>query len=227
MLAMANRAYMSIWAKAFTEATMFNQLESFLKTVPVSGQWAGFTELVIHALDATETSVVERDLRGRQVSATELVEMAREYSHADSAYEVKTYWDLWVYEPDPTRWQLRSQPLEITCYGEEYDGGAYVELGHFQAELGFEHLFTGHGGLLGSRRANGTRPEQVAEAKFLAAMSPEEELSEYYRKTRANIQQLMDWMQAVEDALPGHRYKMWSEGEENFEARLDEILAVR
>jgi hypothetical protein len=34
-------------------------------------------------------------------------------------------------------------------------------------------------------------------------------------------------MQAVEQALPVERYRLWSEGEENFEARLDEILAVR
>jgi len=31
----------------------------------------------------------------------------------------------------------------------------------------------------------------------------------------------------VENALPVERFRLWSEGEENFEARLDEILAVR
>jgi hypothetical protein len=30
----------------------------------------------------------------------------------------------------------------------------------------------------------------------------------------------------VEKALPLERYLLWSEGEENLEARLDEILAV-
>jgi hypothetical protein len=34
-------------------------------------------------------------------------------------------------------------------------------------------------------------------------------------------------MRAVEDALPVERFRLWSEGEENFEARLDHILAVR
>jgi hypothetical protein len=37
----------------------------------------------------------------------------------------------------------------------------------------------------------------------------------------------MNWIRAVEGALPVERYRLWSEGEENFEARLDEILALR
>jgi hypothetical protein len=52
-------------------------------------------------------------------------------------------------------------------------------------------------------------------------------LREYQEKTRENIQQLMGWMRTVEETLPVERVRLWSEGEENFEARLDEILAVR
>jgi hypothetical protein len=37
----------------------------------------------------------------------------------------------------------------------------------------------------------------------------------------------MEWMSAAERALPVERYRLWSEGEENFEARLEEILAAR
>jgi hypothetical protein len=37
----------------------------------------------------------------------------------------------------------------------------------------------------------------------------------------------MGWMRAVEEALPVERFRLWSEGEENFEARLDEILDLR
>jgi hypothetical protein len=31
----------------------------------------------------------------------------------------------------------------------------------------------------------------------------------------------------IEDALPVAKLRLWSEGEENFEARLEEILAAR
>jgi tRNA A37 methylthiotransferase MiaB len=52
-------------------------------------------------------------------------------------------------------------------------------------------------------------------------------LRQYHQKTRENIQQLMSWVRGIEQALPVEAVRLWSEGEENFEARLDEILAVR
>jgi hypothetical protein len=58
-------------------------------------------------------------------------------------------------------------------------------------------------------------------------MSQPQNLREYQEKTRENIKKLMDWMRSAEEALPVEKIPLWSEGEENFEARLDEILAVR
>ena len=58
-------------------------------------------------------------------------------------------------------------------------------------------------------------------------MSQPQNLREYHEKTRENIQKLMGWMRAAEETMPVERIRLWSEGEENFEARLDEILAVR
>jgi hypothetical protein len=52
-------------------------------------------------------------------------------------------------------------------------------------------------------------------------------LKEYHAKTRENIQQLFTWVEAMQKALPVERSELWSEGEENFEARLDAILAQR
>jgi hypothetical protein len=57
-------------------------------------------------------------------------------------------------------------------------------------------------------------------------MMNDERLHEYYEKTRANIQVLLNWVGAMEKALLLERHLLWSEGEENLEARLDEILAV-
>jgi hypothetical protein len=224
---MANRAFVSIWTKGFAEATMLGQFERLLETVRLSAERPGFTELVIRAVDPAETSLIERDLRSHPLDASALMGLAREHTHADSAYEVWAHWDLWVYDAASRRWQLRPHPLGIVCHGEEYDGGAYAEAGHFQAEIGFEHLFTGHAGLLGTRAASMTQPQHPAEAEFLAVMTRPDNLRGYHQRTRENIQKLMDWMRAVEEALPVERYRLWSEGEENFEARLDEILAVR
>jgi hypothetical protein len=58
-------------------------------------------------------------------------------------------------------------------------------------------------------------------------MSQPQNLREYQEKTRENIQKLVTWMRLAEESLHVERMRLWSEGEENFEARLDEILAVR
>ena len=102
----------------------------------------------------------------------------------------------------------------------------YDYRGDFLADLGFEHFFTGHAGLLGSHGAR-SAPADPVEAEFLALMLHEEHLHEYYERTRENIQTLLKWVRAAEQSLPIERFQLWSEGEENFEARLDEILAVR
>ncbi len=206
---------------------MLKQFAQLLNTVPFSTERPGFAQLVIRAVDAAQTSLVESDLRSWTLDATELVRLAHEHLHFDSAYEVQTHWDLWVYDASSARWQQRPQKLEITCHGEEYDDGAYIEAGHFQAEIGFEHLFTGHAGLLRRRTDSARLPQHPAEAEFQALMARSDSLHEYHQKTRENIQKLMEWIQAIEQALPLERYHLWSEGEDNFEARLDEILAVR
>jgi hypothetical protein len=58
-------------------------------------------------------------------------------------------------------------------------------------------------------------------------MAAGDNLKQYHQKTRENIQRLFDWVEAVEAALPVERSELSSEGEENFEARLDAILAQR
>jgi hypothetical protein len=62
------------------------------------------------------------------------------------------------------------------------------------------------------------------EKTFRQWMATPANLKEYHAKTRANIQQLFNWMDAIHQALPVDRSQLWSEGEENFEARLDAIL---
>ncbi|MGH9865213.1 MAG: hypothetical protein ACRD4H_07345, partial [Candidatus Acidiferrales bacterium] len=147
--------------------------------------------------------------------------------HSDSSYETQAWWDLWVHDARGNRWELKPQPLAINCYGDEFDGGFSQEQGHFLVDVGFEHLFTGHAGLLGFAGTPHGISEHPEEANFVALMSQPENLREYYEKTRENIRKLYDWIRRIEAALPVERYRLWSEGEENFEARMEEILAAR
>jgi len=205
---------------------MLDRFERLLQSVPLSATRPGFTRFVARAISSAETPLIEHDLRGVTASAPDIIAFAREHRNADTAYEVEGYWDLWERNAaEESGWQRGPEPLLLTCHGEEYDNGIAADLGHFLVDLGFEHFYTGHGGLLGTRGSH-SAPADPVEAEFLAWMMDDEHLDEYYRKTRENILQLTNWVRAVEQALPIERTRLWSEGEENLEARLDEILAV-
>jgi hypothetical protein len=141
-------------------------------------------------------------------------------------FAAQAWWDLWSFEDGGPR--DRPHPLELVCWGEQFDEGAFAENGHFEIDLGFEHLFTGHGRLLGARTVtpNDTRAEHPVEAAFLERMADPANLRVYQEKTRANIGRLLEWVERIKRALPVERYALWSEGEENFEARLDDVLAA-
>ena len=227
MRAMANRAYLSIWTSGYSEDLMLDRFERWLETVPLSRKRPGFTSLVIRAVDPAEAPVLEQDLRGTITSGPDVIAVTREHRNTDTSYEVEAYWDLWQVDAAGL-WSREPSRLLLICNGEGYDDGVAADVGHFIADVGFEHLFTGHGGLLGSR---GRLPEREAlndpsETLFIDLMTNKESLQQYQEKTRENVQQLLAWTHASEEAFPVDRYRLWSEGEENLEARLDDILAV-
>jgi hypothetical protein len=224
---MADRAYVSAWAQDYSEETQLAQFKRLLETVPLPEAWPGFSALIVRAVDAAESPVREWDLRSLPVSAAEIMELLSEHSGGDMAYEVHAPWELWVFDVEAGRWNHKPQVLEITCHGPDYDGGIAAEQGDFLIGIGFEHLFAGYGGLLAKDTPQNAESAPPEEESFLAAMSTPERLREYHQRTRENIQFLFRWLQEAQAAVPLERYRMWSEGEENFEARLDEILAVR
>jgi hypothetical protein len=224
---MSNQSYLSVWCKEFSEEQMLGQFGAFLATVPFSTAKPGFRYLTIRAVDASEAPILEQDLRAVPLDASGIIEIVQDYLHSDSAYEVHANWDLWFFEASPAKWKVEPQRLEIFCHGADYDDGFWRENGHFQVNFGFEHLFTGHAGLLGIRPSAQAIAHSLEEARFLEAMAWPENLQIYQEKTRENIRKLLEWVRQIEKAVPVEHVRLWSEGEENFEARLEEILAAR
>jgi len=235
---MANRAYAALWLRDLSDDEQLTNLERFLRTVPFARTRQGFQSLVIRAVAPSETPLAYHDLRPNPATSLEVIELAREHASPDAAFEVEAYWDLWVRDAESGAWSDEPQKLEILAQGLEYDDGAAAEAGNFVADLGFEHLFTGHAGLLAAWAMAGggggkdaasraAAPQHPLEAKFLEDMSHPEALREYREKTCENIRRLMDWMRSAETTVPAERGRLWSEGEENFEALLDEIISAR
>jgi hypothetical protein len=226
---MANRAYLRVWTRDFSESTMIPQFARFLATAPLSAAPASFTELIVQPIDSTEPSAAEWDLREQTYGAPEVAALAAQYLNADTAYFASAQWDLWGLDVEILKWRHAPQPLLLACHGPLYDDGIAATAGHFMADLGFEHSFTGHGGLLAPGAASNPfdSSDHPVEHTFRRWMSAGGNLKEYHAKTRENIQQLFHWVEAIENALPVERSELSSEGEENFEARLDAILARR
>jgi hypothetical protein len=226
---MANLAYLRVWTCDFSDATMIAEFARFLTTAPLSESHPGFDNLMVQAVDSTEPPAAEWDLHGSAFGPAQVAALAAQNLNADSAYTAFAKWDLWSFDLEALKWQRKPEPLTLTCNGLLYDDGLAATAGQFNAELGLEHFFTGHGGILAPGTA--TNPfagsEHPMEHTFRRWMSASGNAKEYHLKTRENIQQLMNWVDAVERALPVERTELWSEGEENFEARLDAILGQR
>ena len=227
--AMANRAYLRVWTRDFSTATMIAQFARFLATAPLSAARNSFDQLTVQAVDPAETPVAEWDFREGTFGAAEVAAIAAQHINEDTAYMVEAQWDLWTFDSEALKWKQGPQPLEVICRGLLYDGGEASSDGQFSADLGFEHLFTGHAGLLAPGAASNPfdSSDHPVEKTFRQWMSVEANRREYAAKTRQNIQQLFGWIEAVESALPVERSELWSEGEENFEARLDAIVGQR
>jgi hypothetical protein len=148
---MANRAYLRIWLRGFSEVMMLEQFEKLLSTIPFSATMPGILSLTIQAVDMAETPLVDLDWRNQPLDPSAVVARAQEHRNADVAYFAQAFWDLWVYDSLPGRWQKQPQQLAISCFGPEFDSGITAEMGHLEVGIGLEHLFTGHAGLLGSQ----------------------------------------------------------------------------
>jgi hypothetical protein len=225
MLVMSNQSYLSVWCRQFSEERMLGHFGRFLEMVPFSTTKPGFRYLVVRAVDPSEAPVVEQDLRAVPLDAAGILELVKEHLHSDASYEVQCHWDLWMFDPEG-RWKLEPQPLEVSCRGQDYGDRSWQETGHIEASLGFEHLFTGHARLLGKRQGERAEAQSLEEARFLEAMAWPENLQRYQEKTQENIRRLLDWTRKIERAISVDHLRLWSEGEENFEARLEEILVA-
>src|SRR5690242_91813 len=146
---MANHAYVSFWTRDRAPKGLLARFGRFLETFPLSSIHPGFAGLTIRAVSPAEPLLAEHDLRGSMAAALDVIALAREYDNVDCCYEVQANWDLWQRNLETGAWQKGPEQILLTCNGALYDDGVAETSGDFLADIGFEHFFTGHGGLLG------------------------------------------------------------------------------
>lgn len=224
---MANQAFLSVWCRDFPENQILNRLDMFLATIPFSASRPGIDRITVRAIDATEAPILEQDYRSLPLEIAGAIGIVGGYVHNDCSYELHCYWDLALFNSETAKFTTEPQPVEILCHGADYDNEIWRESGHFQVCLGFEHLFTGHAGLLGSSGRASPPAASREEARFMEAMAWPENIERYHEKTRENIRKVLDWTQRIATAVPLERLRLWSEGEDDLEARMEDILAAR
>lgn len=222
---MPNYAYLSFWFENSTPQALLEQFGKLLALFPVSPAEPGFRALVIQAVDSAQPPLFEREFAP---SATAVRSLATDFMQPDCACELRAYWDLWRYQLQGPRllWQEAPSPVEFALHGEEYGEGVFAESGHVLITLGFEHLFTGHADILSGSGAE-SEPEQFvhrAEYEFALALQEPESLETYRTKTRENIRRLLAFERAIWKQLCIARRCLWSEGEANFQQRLEQVL---
>src|ERR1700730_10708194 len=92
---MANRAYLRVWTRDFSEELLIAQFARFLASAPLSASMNTFTGLTVQPVDATETPVASSDLRGQGYGPAEVAQLSLQHLNTDSAYITSSNWALW------------------------------------------------------------------------------------------------------------------------------------
>lgn len=222
---MANYAFLSLWFRDFTIQRGTHHLEALLTLFPVSTSRHDF-RMLIRSLDTAQNPTLERDLL---TAPSAVRELADQFLHEDTSYEVTVHWDLWQARTaagPSLEWEQSPARVELLLQGEQFDEARYRETGHVLLNLGFEHLYTGHADVLSGAEI---RPEDFtnrAEYEFIFALQDPQVLETYRRRTRENIRRLYSYVRQVEKGLPVKKRRLWSEGEADFARRTEKILAV-
>src|ERR1700739_4579181 len=119
---MANRAYVRVWTRDFSEQTMIAEFARFLTTVPLSEGKGNFQQLTVQAVDTTEKPVEEWDLKEATFGPAEVAALAAQHIKEDTAYIVDARWDVWSFDMETLKWKQGPEPLVLICQGKTYDG---------------------------------------------------------------------------------------------------------
>ncbi len=188
---MPDPLYLSLWFPQFAEADMMPRLLSVLRQFMFSASRPGIAALAVHPVSWSEATVLERRFRPG-IEPGQAFAVFGDMIHADYAYVLEAYWDLWVVS-ESGEWAIEPRPVTFIAQGLEFDDATYQESGHVQVDLGLDPPF-----LLEDVRLTDVAQQHV----------------------RANIQKLLNFTNAVEKSCAPTSRLLWSESEENLAQKL-------
>ena len=191
---MTDQLSLSIWLTPNGKANRLRQFEKLVRIFPFSQREQPQSMVSILAVDATEPALLERPLTG-PVDTSELMEILGEYKGNDVAYEIESWWDLWVFDGD---WKLGPARVLISCFGPEFDNGTDQ----------------------GAPEQEDLRIDFGVDAHYL----PNLEVPGSGKLIESNIRSLLRLVHELDSALAVAKRQLQTESGENFADRLHQTL---
>jgi hypothetical protein len=130
----ADRLYLSVWLRSFTEANMLRHFEKMIALFPFSKLALRGPEVRVYAFEYAEPAQLEREFTPGAAPQM-MVDAAREFMHEDSLCEIAAAWDLWQFEND---WKLAPAAVTLACFGPEFDNSTGD---HLRVDFGLDSLY--------------------------------------------------------------------------------------
>ncbi len=204
---MADQLYLSLWYPNFRMTSLGAALLGVMRQFAVSGAVRGLSPRVqaatIYPISWNEPPVYQRiydeqaDQADASVAAPEYaVPAALEALYDDFAYEFELAWELWAppaQQDEDAAWQKQARKVRVVGFGPHFDDGAYAQNGQIRVDFGLDTPFL---------------QEDVA-------LDPEGAAH-----IRENVQQLVDFTNAVQKNCGIATRLLWSESGESLAQKL-------
>jgi hypothetical protein len=191
-----DQLFLSIWLEQRGPApNRTRQFEKMLQTFPFSQREQPQSIISILAVDTTEPPLLERPING-PIDVAEVMETLRDYAGTDVAYELETWWDLWL--NDGTDWKLGPSRILLSCYGPDFDNGT-EESAEAQEDL---------------------RIDFGVDAHYL----PDPDVPGSGKMVEANVKSLLRLVHEIDATLPIQKRSLQTESGQNFAERLQHSI---
>jgi len=190
---MADPLYLSLWFPHFNPPEMIPRLLSVVRQFPFSATRPGISAVAVQPVSWGEATTLERRFRPG-LDPEQAAAIVGELLHADYAYLMEAFWDLWVpTEEDPEEWTVMPRPVKFIAHGAEFDDGIFQQAGHVQVDFGLDTPFL------------------YEEMKLDRLLED---------RVRQNVQKLVSFTGTVEKNCGISGRVLWSESDENLAQKL-------
>lgn len=194
---MTDQLFLSLWLDRNGRANRLRQFEKLLRVFPFSQREQPQSVISVLAVDTTEPPLLERPANG-PLDVDDVVSVLRDYGGEDIAYEVESWWDLWIF--DDGDWKLAPARILLSCFGPEFDNGTEEQAGD-QEDL---------------------RIDFGVDTHYL----PDLEVPGNGKMIESNIRSLLRLVHELDTSLEIVRRQLQTESGENFADRLQQVLSL-